>query len=487
MKNKLYIVGLGPGGLRHMTLETYKLIKNSANLYLRTEKHPAAEELASEGVKFNAFDYLYERCESFEDVYKNIATEVVSMCEKHEETVYAVPGHPCFAEKSVEILLEMLDNKQDKVEVDLLPALSFLDSMAASLKVDPIYGLFVVDALTIRSKNFNTHSGIIITQVYDKFIASELKLFLMENLYPQDKEVFLVHKAGLKEEKIEKIKLYELDRSDDINYLTSLFIPPEKAKNPKTLEVLLETMEKLRSEDGCPWDREQTFLTLRKYIIEEAYEVVDAIEREDIEDICEELGDLLLQVVFVSQIAKEEFLFDMGDVVQSINSKLINRHPHVFGSESSDEFSMKVWERIKREEKGYENVSEQMDNIPKSFPAYLRAEKAQKKAAITGFDWKNPIEALTKVIEEAEELKEALFENDKLKVDEESGDLIFAVINVLRLANVDFRQSLENATDKFIRRYKHIEKKVSETGKAMNELELDDLEFYWIDAKEEGF
>ncbi|SHF03618.1 nucleoside triphosphate pyrophosphohydrolase [Alkalibacter saccharofermentans] len=486
MKNTIYIVGLGPGGLGQMTLETYKIIKNSKNLYLRTVKHPAAEELAGEGVKFETFDSFYEKCDSFEEVYKAIAVELSNVCVNNHQTVYAVPGHPCFAEKSVEILLEMLDNEQDKVEVKVVSALSFLDSMAASLRIDPIYGLYVVDALSINAKAFETHSGIIVTQVYNNFVASELKLFLMDSHYPQDKEVFLVHKAGIIGEKIEKVKLYEIDRSEDIDYLTSLYIPPEKAKNPRSMELLLETMERLRSEDGCPWDREQTFASLRKYIIEEAYEVVDAIERDDIDDICEELGDLLLQVVFVSQIAKEEHLFDLGEVVESINAKLVNRHPHVFGNESREEFSMEVWEKIKREEKGYEKVSEQMDNLPNSFPVYLRAEKAQKKASLTGFDWEDPTDALAKVREEAEELEKALLEDDKKKIDEESGDLLFAVINVLRLAKVDFRESLQGATDKFIRRYKHVEAQVSKKGMLMKELSLDELDFYWKDAKEKG-
>ncbi|NTW70758.1 MAG: nucleoside triphosphate pyrophosphohydrolase [Eubacteriaceae bacterium] len=481
---KITIAGLGPGELKSMTLETYGVIKSSKSIFLRTGMHPAADELEKEGIRFETFDYLYEESGSFEDVYSKIACKLVEEVRKCGQLVYAVPGHPLFAEKSVEILLELLDNIQDNVEVEILSALSFVDSMITSLRIDPVKGLQIMDALSIDRQKIDTNTGIMITQVYDRFVASNLKIALLD-YYPEDKEVYLVHKSGIIGEETEKLKLFELDRSGLISYLTSLYIPPEVVKRPGDLNTLLGIMEHLRGEEGCPWDREQTFKSLRKYIVEEAYEVVDAIDKENTDEICEELGDLLLQVVFLSQIAKEEYLFDMSDVIEAISLKLINRHPHVFESEASREFSHAKWESIKREEKGYENISDQMDNIPRSFPVYLKAEKAQKKAGLVGFDWKDPLDAADKVVEELEELKEAIRDGAREEIIKESGDLVFSVINVLRLAKVDFEEALKLTIDKFISRFKKMENYARAEEINMDKVSLDKLNEYWEKSKNE--
>lgn len=483
MKNTVYIVGLGPGNLEHMTLETYRIIQKSDKIYVRTKKHPAVEQLIQEGVELESFDAVYERCETFDQVYQEIARILQEAAQIHPHLVYAVPGHPYFAEKSVEILMEILDNEQSNVEVKSFPAMSFLDSMIHSVKVDPIRGFCMVDALTLSEQPLPLHLGVVVTQVYDRFVASEVKLHLMEEYNQEDKEVYLVHGAGLPDEIVEKMPLYDIDRSEHISYLTSLYLPPENSIHVRRLNGLTSIMETLRGEDGCPWDRKQDFSSLRKYVIEEAYEVVDAIEREDWDGLCEELGDLLLQVVFLSQIAKEANLFDVADVMETINTKLINRHPHVFAQEDKDAFNMEVWEKIKRQEKGYERIHAQMEDIPKNFPAYLRAEKAQKKAALVGFDWPDAKGALEKVQEELKELEEVLEKTDSKRTFEETGDLIFSVVNVVRLLRLDFREVLEKATDKFISRFRIMEEAIIASGRQMEDLDLDTLEECWIEAK----
>lgn len=486
MKNTISVVGLGPGALKHMTLETYHLIQNSTKVFLRTMKHPAAVELVQEGILVESFDSIYDTGASFDEVYETIAKELIKEAKIWGSIVYAVPGHPYFAEKSVEILLKILDNEQGTVDVKSFPAMSFLDSMVHTLKVDPIHGLCMVDGLTLQHATLPLDQGIVVTQVYDRFVASEVKLRLMELYRRDDKEIFLVHGSGLPEERVERIPLYDLDRSPHISYLTSVYLPPEPKERWVHLEGLVEIMERLRSDDGCPWDREQTYASLRKYVIEEAYEVVDAIERQDWDDLCEELGDLLLQVVFLSQLAQEDHWFDVTDVLERIQQKLIYRHPHVFAQEDKNGFTMEVWEKLKREEKGYERISHQMDAIPKHFPAYMRAEKAQKKASLVGFDWKDPKDALEKVKEEWLELEEALIQNRREDVEEEAGDLIFSIINVVRLLKLDFREVLEKTTEKFIHRFTRVEDLVLETGHSMEELDLNALDELWNKAKEEN-
>lgn len=484
MKNTIYVVGLGPGNLEHMTLETYRIIKGCEKVFVRTKKHPAVDELVQEGVEIESFDYVYDKCDTFDQVYEEIARVLQEQAQIHPTLVYGVPGHPYFAEKSVEILMEILDNEQSKVVVKSFPAMSFLDSMIHSVRVDPIRGLCMVDALTLKDQPVPLHMSVVVTQVYDRFVASEVKLHLMEEYHHEDKVVYLVHGAGLPDELVEKVPLYDLDRSEHIGHLTSVYLPPEPSIQMRRLDGLTRVMETLRGEDGCPWDRDQSFSSLRKYVIEEAYEVVDAIEREDWDGLCEELGDLLLQVVFLSQIGKEENLFDIADVMETIHAKLINRHPHVFAQEDKSAFNMEVWEKIKRQEKGYQRIYAQMEDIPKNFPAYLRAEKAQKKASLVGFDWPDAQGAMDKVKEELQELEEAYKAGDPENTFDEAGDLIFSVVNVVRMLRLDFREVLEKATDKFIQRFRHMEEAIVESGRHMEELDLDTLEKCWIEAKE---
>jgi tetrapyrrole methylase family protein/MazG family protein len=361
--------------------------------------------------------------------------------------------------------------------------MSFLDSLLHTLRVDPIHGLCIVDALMLKEHPLPLHLGIVITQVYDRFVASDVKLHLMDEYGRADKEIYLVHEAGLPDELVERIPLHDLDRSDRISYLTSVYLPPETEASPRRLEGLTGIMDILRGKDGCPWDGQQTYSSLRKYVIEEAYEVVDAIEREDWDGLCEELGDLLLQVVFLSQIGKENQHFELPDVMETIHTKLLYRHPHVFGQADKSAFNMDVWEKLKRQEKGYDRIHTQMEDIPKHFPAYLRAEKAQKKASLVGFDWNDPKDALEKVREELQELQDAMALQDSNQIFDEAGDVIFSVVNMVRLLHLDFREVLEQATGKFIHRFRIMEEQVLATGQKMDALSLEELEAFWQEAK----
>lgn len=392
----LKIMGLGPGAYEALTIGALKELKNNKNIYFRTEKHPTVDFLKDEGIKFESYDHAYEKYDSFDDVYKYIAEDLITKIKDDEDLIYAVPGHPLVAEKSVINLIELC--KENNIQYEVLPAVSFVDAMMEALQVDPIEGVKIIDAFDMKNQILDKRVGTIITQVYNNFIASEVKLRLLEG-YEDDTEIIFVRAAGVEGlESIRKIPLYELDWQEDIDYLTSIYIPKDLG-NKKDFQDLLDIIETLRNPGGCPWDREQTHESLKSALLEECYEVIDAIENEDEDALIEELGDVLLQVVFHASIGKEDGYFDIMDVIGGISNKMINRHPHVFGNEEANtsEQVLVNWDEIKKEEKGIKTLTEEMQNIAKSLPAATRAYKVQKKAKKVGFDWDDVNCAMDKV------------------------------------------------------------------------------------------
>jgi len=269
----------------------------------------------------------------------------------------------------------------------------------------------------------------------------------------------------------------------------------------RNIDRLLEIMAALRDpKTGCPWDIEQTSQSIAPYTLEEVYEVLDAIERDDVDDFREELGDLLLQVVFHSRMSEEQGKFGFGDVVEAITHKMIRRHPHVFGDEEARSAGMAKgsWNRIKAEEKaeraerraklGLDTVEKNryLDDIPNTFPALLRALKLQQKAAKVGFDWSEAAPILAKIAEETAELKEAMASHDKAHIQEEYGDLLFAMVNLGRHLEINAETALIAANDKFKRRFDYIEKSLKESGSNLERAKLDDMEAIWIEAKKKG-
>ena len=264
---------------------------------------------------------------------------------------------------------------------------------------------------------------------------------------------------------------------------TSSHAPSDDARK---IDALIEVMARLRSpEGGCPWDLEQNFQTIAPYTIEEAYEVADAIERGDMKGLKEELGDLLFQSVFHAQMAKEAGLFTFGDVAQAIADKMIRRHPHVFGDvdmRSADEQTA-AWEVQKAEERKAKGKDGLLDDVPAGLPGMTRAVKLQKRAGRVGFDWPDARSVLDKIAEETEELKEALDEGEKDHIEEEFGDLLFVLANLSRHLDIDPESALRRANEKFIRRFKHIEKTFAERGDSLTDASLDEMEAVWDEAK----
>jgi len=255
--------------------------------------------------------------------------------------------------------------------------------------------------------------------------------------------------------------------------------------NNGKLERLTDIMEVLRSKDGCPWDREQTHESLKKYLIEETYEYLEVVDLNDKRRMCEELGDVLLQIVFHAQIASEKGDFNIGDVINGVCDKMIHRHPHVFGDVSAETSSevLKNWEEIKKKEKGNINQTSVLQDVPVNLPALMRSYKVQQKAAQVGFDWDDTSDVFAKIREEIDELEAEYKKSDKTGMEEELGDVLFSVVNLSRFLKVHPELSLSQSTNKFIKRFEYVEKRASELGKKLSEMTLSEMDVLWEEAK----
>ena len=475
------IMGLGPGAKDALTIGALEVLKSASRIYIRTEKHPTVDYIRTLGIDFMTFDDKYETGTSFDEVYDLIAQNLLSEQAKYGDIVYAVPGHPLVAERTVTILIKLCD--EQNIEYEILPAVSFIDAMMESLKIDPVSGLRIIDSFDLKNQIGDRRSGVIITQVYNKLIASEVKLWLSQ-YYEDDSEIYFVRAAGVKGiEVIRKIPIYEIDRQTDIDYLTSLYIP--KNTKSKDFNDLLEIMDILRGAEGCPWDKEQSHESLKKYLVEECYEVLEAIDEKNDDMLIEELGDVLLQVVFHAKIGKEQGYFNINDVIAGICNKMIHRHPHVFGTETinTSEEVLTTWDKIKRDEKGFETYTEELKHVGKNLPSLMRAEKVQKKASKIGFDFDNVESAMDKVIEELKEVKDVYKSNNKAKILEEIGDLFFSVVNVARFLDIEPESALHCTIEKFIKRFDYMEKVSLERGMKLEEMSLNGMDSLWNEAK----
>ncbi|HIE13408.1 MAG TPA: nucleoside triphosphate pyrophosphohydrolase [Desulfotomaculum sp.] len=475
------ICGLGPGAWEAVPAGVIDTLRRAEVIFLRTERHPAVSKLKAEKISFQSFDRYYEEEDSFEAVYRRIAATILENARKRP-LVYAVPGHPMVAEEPSRLIIE--GAAREGLAVELIPAMSFLDAVYAALGLDPGRGMVILDGLNLDPKRIFPALPAIVMQVYNRLAASEAKLFLMDH-YPDLHPVTVIRAAGVSgEERRAEIPLYELDRIAWIDHLTSVYLPPvdERPKPVHSVAPIVRIMSRLRGEGGCPWDREQTHQSLKKYLLEETYEVLEAIESANPHNLCEELGDLLLQIVFHCQIAAEAGEFDFDEVVKAITKKMVFRHPHIFGDvqlRSSRDVAVS-WERLKKAEKPGDLA---LDGIPKALPALTKAARVQEKAAHVGFDWDDWRGAMTKVEEETAELARAI--GEARGVAGEVGDLLFAMVNLARLLGVEAEEVLNRSTEKFIRRMRFIEKRAQEKGVELKDLDLAKMDAWWEEAKKQ--
>jgi len=492
---KIVIVGLGPGSFEDMSLRTWKELSEADRVFLRTARHPLAEELRQKGVDFVSFDEIYESKNTFAEVYERIVQslfEEARACEDECKLVYAVPGNPLVGENTVKLILAR--SAAENIEIIVYPAMSFLDAVFVSLGIDPAEGIEIVDALEIDKIDLSSHRNMLFLQVHNRLVAADLKLLLLEE-YPPECKVTLIKAAGIKDmEYLKEVRLCEMDHLDEYDHLTSVYFEPQCSdmKNIKKeclypLDPLVKIMEKLRSPEGCPWDREQDHDSLKPCLIEETYEVIEAIDSGDKTELLEELGDLLLQVVFHTILAEERGDFDHNDVIGVVVDKMIRRHPHVFGDAAvkNAQDVIRNWEIIKANErqttsKSGKQSSEVMKKLNRSLPALLLAEEVQKKARKVGFDWEDAQGARDKLIEEINELLECSTTD---QINEEIGDVLFSIVNLARFFDLSAEQALRDSTEKFLTRFNYMEEEIANTNKIWSDLTLVELEELWNKAK----
>ncbi|MFE4708918.1 nucleoside triphosphate pyrophosphohydrolase [Peribacillus simplex] len=488
--NEITIIGLGAGDLDQLPLGIYKKLIQTEQCFVRTIDHPVIGDLKREGINFTAFDGIYEKHDQFEAVYEEIAGTLLQEASNHS-VLYAVPGHPMVAEKTVQLLLEK--GPALGIAIKLEGGQSFLDPLFQAVRIDPIEGFQLLDGTDLSPDDLHIAQHMIIGQVYDAFSASNVKLTLMEKL-PDDYEVYIVTAAGSSQEKVTKCALFELDRQMELSNLTSVYVPPvsEEALRYREFSKLRQVIAELRGPDGCPWDKKQTHESLKKYLIEEAYELIDSIDEEDDEGMIGELGDVLLQVMLHSQIGEDEGMFTIDDVIEGITAKMIRRHPHVFGDVevNGEEDVLVNWQKIKEDEKGSETKAPQsiLDGIEKSLPNLLRAEEYQKRAAKVGFDWDEVSEAWKKVREEVQELEEEILSpnRDVERIKSELGDLFFALVNISRYYDIQAEEAVYKANQKFHQRFTYIEECIQRADKKFEDYTLEELDSYWDEAKAKG-
>jgi tetrapyrrole methylase family protein/MazG family protein len=476
------VIGLGPGSPELITRQAWDRLRSCKRICVRTRHHPAIPALQDElDLEIEAFDAYYDESDSFEQVYSAIVERILELGRQPEGVVYAVPGDPFVGEATVRTLVE--EAESDTVTLEIIHGLSFVETSLRMAGHDALEGLSICDALDLAQGHhppFPPDTPVLVGQIYSRLVAGDVKLTLM-NQYPAEHIVQLVHAAGTPEESIENLPLAELDQGEDFGNLTSLFIPV--LRKPSAFERFQETVAHLRAPEGCPWDREQTHQTLRSHIMEEAYETLQAIDDDDMEALREELGDLLLQIVLQAQIATEEGVFQMPDVISGIQEKLIRRHPHVFGDLEVNDVDQVLhnWESLKESERSTMGSEKGLlDGVPVNLPALAQAEEIQDRVVRVGFDWPAIEGVLEKVYEELQEIADA---EEADAVAAEVGDLLFAVVNYARWLGVDPESALRSANTRFRERFGNIERTAQSRGRKLSELSLEQLEELWQEAK----
>ena len=530
------ILGLGPGRWDDLTLQARALLEQAASdnrtVFFRTLIHDTVEPLKLEipNLRITSFDSFYNEATSWDTLYQRIAQEICTLAEQQPPVLYAVPGHPLIGEATVQLILQQA--RDCGLSISIVAGLSFLEPVCAALELDPFTsGIQMIDATNLAALKPDEIAGkiiptipLIVAHVYHRRQASAVKLALGE-CYPGEWPVKLVRSSGFAAtetvgeqggdkpqpyittsemvgaqggdkprpyitttETVIEMPLYEIDRSSLANHFNTLYVPPLEALDalrlPETLRYI--TMRLRRDPDGCPWDRQQTHQSLTRYVIEETYEVVEALEENDLEKLAEELGDLLLQVYLHAEIAQQDGDFDIGDVFEHVSAKLIRRHPHVFGQVEVENAGQVVqnWEEIKRQERitaGKDVQSESMlDGVPLASPALIVAQEYQKRAAKIGFDYDNLQEVLAKLTEELQELQEATTPEHRR---EEMGDVLFMVARVARELDIDAEEALRFANRKFRQRFQAMEHITRKEGRTFSSYSLDEWLKLWKRVK----
>jgi tetrapyrrole methylase family protein/MazG family protein len=477
------MVGLGVGGVEHLETATRELLADADELWLRTLHHPALAETNATAA-INSFDELLDHWDPSVDAPAVIAAKILELGRRANGVVYAVPGHPLISDSTCAAIIGLA--AQEGVAVNAVGGAAFLEATVSALGLIPTSQLTMVDALHLcRSHvpSFPPDSPALITHLHSPAIAAGAKSSLMA-VFPRLHAVTLVHSWGNRDITLEHVTLEAIDSSSSTGPLTCLFVPPLEAGS--SIEAFQEVVAHLRAPDGCPWDREQTHASLRRHLLEEAYEAIAALDAGEPAAMQEELGDLLLQIVLNAQIASERGDFTFNDVSAGVRNKIIRRHPHVFGDWEVDgvESVLTNWERLKETERSEkEGGGGLLEGVPLALPALGQAQEYQERAARVGFDWPEIQGVLEKIAEEIQEVKQTSGA-DALAA--ELGDLLFALVNLSRWKGVDAESALRGANQRFKKRFGFIEEGARRRQQRLSDMTLDEMEALWQQAKASG-
>ncbi len=481
MKPVITVVSLGPGDPKLLTLQTVEALRKSRCLILRTARHRTAEWLREEGIAFADYDALYDQYEDFDALHAEMARLLWETAAEKAVTFAVIDAQTDGAVRALRA------SCPEGGRVIILPGITMADSCLALLpeEFEQSGSVRILPAMDAVQAAPDPATPLMVTEIFDRVLASDLKLRLTD-LYGDEPQAVLYPSSVKINRKPIVIPLMELDRQRTYDHTVCLYIPAMdlKARERYCFDDLLRVMHTLRA--VCPWDGEQTHESLRKYLIEEAYEAVGAIDEDDMDHLADELGDVLLQIVFHADIAQEFGEFSIGDVTTAIVRKLIYRHAHIFGDvhcDTAEEVSQS-WEQLKKAEKGLTTQASVLADVSQGLPALMRAAKVQKKAANVGFDWDDALGALPKIHEEAGEVLAEL--EAGRDPGEELGDLLFSCVNVARLAGQEPELLLKAATEKFIRRFTAMEKLIISDEKSLEGLTLAEMDVYWNRVKKEA-
>lgn len=466
---KITVVGLGFSE-DSLTLGALRAAKNAEKVILRTGRCAAAEVFSAEGIAFETLDRLYEECEDFIELNDECAKAVADAA-GDADVVYGVFD---LRDASVGRLLET------KAECRLIAGPPEEGALFAYMQSDAL----LLNASDWEEFKLDAWHGILLREVDSKALAGECKLKISE-IYPEDMEI-----AALTAQGVRMMPLCDMDRMEDSAYDHTLSFAIAPVRDIMKLErfgvtQLEQVLARLRAPDGCPWDREQTHASIRQDLLEEAYEVADALDRDDLTALIEELGDVLLQVAFHARIGWECGEFDMTDVATGICQKLISRHVHVFGEMKAANSAevLELWQQVKMAEKGQETTADSMEAVAKALPALTRARKVAKRASAVGFCADDIAGSLRHVRSEIDELEAEEPGSDAAEM--EMGDLLFAIADAAVKFKLEPERALEKATDKFIRRFTAMEKKILASGRALEGMTIAEMDAVWDEVKAE--
>jgi len=455
---RVVVVGLGPAGIDLLLPAARTALDRVPVRLVRTARHPTVDDLAREGIKLEPLDLLYDTGDDLDAVYAAIAAHVVAAAQEHGEIAYAVPGSPSVAERTVVLL------RGAGIEIEIIPGLSFADLAWNRLGIDPMTGARVVDARTFAVESAGYSGPMLLAQCDTRFVLSDVKLALLEVLAPEH-EVIVLQSLGLPEERLVPVPLADLDQSVEPDHLTSVFVDTGDVSVASELARLHALTERLRGPGGCPWDAAQTHHSLRRHVLEEAYEVAEAIEElpadapagdvpigayDALED---ELGDLLFQVMIQSVLASEAGAFTVADVARAVHAKLVRRHPHVFGDTQVSDASEVVtnWEQIKKTEKDDTSL---VAGVSSGLPALIATQKLFRKGASIGLEPDVDLSAATRELAAA----------DAAGFEAALGAALAAAVAVGRTHDIDAESALASWARGYKERFRRMEQLAADDG-----------------------